>query len=114
MLPSRTTSAKLISGADRKVNMSVEIGMFVADDHRLLRGRQQIDACRMYLGLRCGNGYQTLHLLLLDMQGKDGDVYVSLEYFRDVLSSYLPRRVHGMTAADLIHLTQLIYYIKSI
>lgn len=94
--------------------MSVEISMFVADDHRLLRGRQQIDACRMYLGLRCGNGYQTLHLLLLEMRGKDGDVYVSLEYFRDVLSSCLPRRVHGMTAADLIHFTQLIYYIKSI
>lgn len=43
MLPAQTTPAKLISGPDHKLNSAecVEIGMFVANDHRERRRKER-------------------------------------------------------------------------
>lgn len=46
--------------------------------------KKKTDNCRLY----CGHGY---HLCLLNTTGKGISVYVSLEYFRDILSSNLKR-----------------------
>lgn len=75
MLPSRTTPAKLISGANHN--------WFVCR-----RWPQALEKknWRMCLSLHCGNEHQRWHLFLLNMRGKDRHVYVSLEYFRDILS----------------------------